>query len=217
MMTLREFAEQEFRGLDIVSVSQPEPVLLDRNVMAVTDDVDQAREAVLALEDLEIDDSRLGLVVLEPPHRWGPEWKEGKADPEGATKPVTRAPMGAATGAVLGALVIGVLAAFLGNGSTGMVGLIVGAVAGGVLGAIIAVFAGLGGSDAVSGDVRVAQGDAGGPRLLAHERSGRGKRGAQAPFLPIMGRPLRRRCQGKDEAPLTWLAPFGPVRSASVW
>ena len=38
-------------------------------------------EAVLALEDLEIDDSRLGLVVLEPPHRWGPEWKEGKADP----------------------------------------------------------------------------------------------------------------------------------------
>jgi hypothetical protein len=148
MMTLREFAEQEFRGLDIVSVSQPEPVLLDRNVMAVTDDVDQAREAVLALEDLEIDDSRLGLVVLEPPHRWGPEWKEGKADAEGATKPVTRAPMGAATGAVLGALVIGALAAFLGNGSTGMVGLIVGAVAGGVLGAIIAVFAGLGGSDA---------------------------------------------------------------------
>ena len=56
--------------------------------------------------------------------------------------------MGAATGAVLGALVIGLLAAFLGNGSTGMVGLIVGAVAGGVLGAIIAVFAGLGGSDA---------------------------------------------------------------------
>jgi hypothetical protein len=148
MMTLREFAEQEFRGLDIVSVSQPEPVLLDRNVMAVTDDVDQAREAVLALEALEIDDSRLGLVVLEPPHRWGPEWKEGKADAEGASKPVTRAPMGAATGAVLGALVIGALAAFLGNGSTGMVGLIVGAVAGAVLGAIIAVFASLGGSDA---------------------------------------------------------------------
>ena len=56
--------------------------------------------------------------------------------------------MGAATGAVLGALVIGALAAFLGNGSTGMVGLIVGAVAGGVLGAVTAVFAGLGGSDA---------------------------------------------------------------------
>lgn len=147
-MTLREFAEQEFRGLDIVSVSQPEPVLLDRNVMAVTDDVELARAAVLALEDLEIDDSRLGLVVLEPPHRWGPEWKEGKADAEGASQPVTRAPMGAAAGAVLGALLIGGLAAVLGNGSTGMVGMLVGAVAGAVLGAIVAVFASMGGSDA---------------------------------------------------------------------
>jgi len=148
MMTLREFAEQEFRGLDIVSVSQPEPVLLDRNVMAVTDDVQLARQAVLDLEALEVDDARLGLVVLEPAHRWGPEWKEGKADIEGATRPVTRAPIGAVTGAILGALLIGGLAAILGNGSTGMVGMIVGAVAGSVLGAIIAVFAGLGGSDA---------------------------------------------------------------------
>ena len=39
MMTLREFAEREFTGLDVVSVSQPEPILLERNVMAVTDDV----------------------------------------------------------------------------------------------------------------------------------------------------------------------------------
>src|SRR5262245_52412559 len=148
MMTLREFAEQEFRGLDIVSVSQPEPVLLDRNVMAVTDDVLQARQAVLDLEALEIDDARLGLVVLEPPHRWGPEWKEGKTDVEGATKPVTRAPFGAVSGAVVGALLIGALAAVLGNGSTGMVGMIVGAVAGSVLGAMIAVFAGMGGSEA---------------------------------------------------------------------
>ncbi len=148
MVTLREFAEQEFRGLDIVSVSQPEPVLLDRNVMAVTDDVELAREAVLALEALEIDDSRLGLVVLEPPHRWGPEWREGKAGAEGATKPITRAPMGAATGAILGALVVGVLAAVLGNSETGMAGLLVGAVAGAVLGAIVAVFASMGGSDA---------------------------------------------------------------------
>ena len=216
MMTLREFAEQEFRGLDIVSVSQPEPVLLDRNVMAVTDDVDQAREAVLALEDLEIDDSRLGLVVLEPPHRWGPEWKEGKADAEGATKPVTRAPMGAATGAVLGALVIGALAAFLGNGSTGMAG------DRRRRGWRRArrdhrVFAGLGGSDAYGETFVSPKEMPGGPRLLAHERSGRGKRGPQAPFLPSMGRPLRRRHQRKDEAALTWLALFGRVRSASDW
>jgi len=153
MMTLREFAEQEFKGLEIVSVSEPEPVLLDRNVMAVTDDVEMARAAVISLEDLEPDGARLGLVVLGAAHLWGPEWREdkGKADPEGTTSPAARAPMGAVTGAVLGALVVGALAALLGNGDTGMAGMIVGAVAGAVLGAIVGAFTGMGASDAYRG------------------------------------------------------------------
>ncbi|HTN81586.1 MAG TPA: hypothetical protein VMK16_18080 [Acidimicrobiales bacterium] len=150
-MTLREFAEQEFRGLEIVSVSEPEPILLDRNVMAVTDDVEMARAAVVALEDLEPDGARLGLVVLGAGHLWGPEWHEGasgNAAPEGATSPAARAPMGAVTGAIIGALVVGILAALLGNGDTGMVGMIVGAVAGAVIGAMVAAFSAMGGSDA---------------------------------------------------------------------
>jgi len=150
MMTLREFAEREFTGLDVVSVSQPEPILLERNVMAVTDDVDQARAAVVALEDLEIDDARLGLVLLEPPHAWGAAWHEpGNADPEGATRlAAVRAAIGAVIGAVLGGALIGLIAAAMGGGSTGLAGALVGAVAGAVLGAIICVFAGLGGSTA---------------------------------------------------------------------
>ncbi|HMK11241.1 MAG TPA: hypothetical protein VK461_06650 [Acidimicrobiales bacterium] len=153
-MTLREFAEQEFKGLEIVSVSEPEPILLDRNVMAVTDDVDMARAAVVALEDLEPDGARLGLVVLGAAHLWGPDWHEGpswKTDPEGATGPASRAPMGAVTGAIIGALVVGLLAALLGNGDTGMVGMIVGAIAGGVIGAIVAAITAIRGSDADRG------------------------------------------------------------------
>ncbi len=153
MMTLREFATQEFAGLDIVSVSQPEPVLLDRNVMAVTDDVEQARAAVIALEDLEVDDARLGLVVLEPPHPRQSGWHDtGHADPEGATRLVAeRAAIGAAVGAVTGSALIGLIAAGLAGGSSGLLGAVVGAVAGAVLGAIISVFAGMGGSDAYRG------------------------------------------------------------------
>jgi hypothetical protein len=151
MMTLREFASQEFAGLDIVSVSQPEPVLLDRNVMAVTDDVEQARAAVIALEDLEVDDARLGLVVLEP--TWAPQGHDsGHADQEGATRLVAeRAAIGAATGAIAGAALIGLVAAGLAGGNSGLIGAVVGAVAGAVLGAIISVFAGMGGSDAQRG------------------------------------------------------------------
>ena len=150
MMTLREFAEREFMGLDVVSVSQPEPVLLERNVMAVTDDVDQARAAVVALEDLEIDDARLGFVLLEPPHAWGTEWHEaGHTDPEGATRlAAVRAAIGAVVGAVIGGALVGLIAAAMGGGNTGLAGAVVGAFTGAVLGAIICVFAGLGGSTA---------------------------------------------------------------------
>jgi hypothetical protein len=152
MMTLREFAEREFTGLDIVSVSQPEPVLLERNFVGVTDDVEKARAAVVALEDLEIDDARLGLVVLESPHAWGADWHEpGHADPEGATRvAAVRAAIGAVIGAVIGGALIGAIAAAMGGGSTGLAGAVVGAVAGAVLGAIVCVFAGLGGSTAYS-------------------------------------------------------------------
>ena len=150
MMTLREFAEREFMGLDVVSVSQPEPVLLERNVMAVTDDVDQARAAVVALEDLEIDDARLGFVLLEPPQVWDTEWHEpGQADPEGATRlAAVRAAIGAVVGAVVGGALVGLVAAAMGGGSTGLAGAVVGAFTGATLGAIICVFAGLGSSTA---------------------------------------------------------------------
>ena len=152
-MTLREFVHRQFAGLEIVSVSQPEPTLLDRNVVAVTDDLDQARQAVLTLEDLEIDDSRLGFVVLDGPYEsaaWShPEEGDGHTDSEGATRMVvTRAVVGGVFGAVVGALVIGLIATILGNGGTGLAGAIVGAFAGSVIGAIATVFSGMGGSDA---------------------------------------------------------------------
>lgn len=150
MMTLSEFASKEFSDLDIVSVSQPEPVLLERNVMAITDNPEQARAAVLILEDLERDDARLGLVVLERTHDWDDGWRDhGQADPEGATKLVAvRAAIGAVVGAIAGAALIGLIAAALSGGSTGALGAVVGAMAGAVIGAIVCAFAGLGGSGA---------------------------------------------------------------------
>ena len=63
-LTLGEFVRRELPHLNIASISQPEPELARHNVVAATQDIDAARAAVLQLEALEADDSKLGFVVL---------------------------------------------------------------------------------------------------------------------------------------------------------
>lgn len=133
--------------LQIVSVSQPEPHLERFNVVATTSDADGARAAVVDLEAEEIDDARIGLVVLGSPTD---EDEPTGVDPEGLGRTVAaRILAGGAIGAVVG----GVVGAAVGALSGGTAPVILGAALGGavllaVLGAIWAAFRGFGGSDA---------------------------------------------------------------------
>ena len=130
-------------------MSQPEPELARHNVVAATRDIDAARSAVLALEALEADDAKLGLVVLSTDGE--ADLVDGRADPERVTRMVaSRTLAGGTLGAVAGALLIGGAIALVANASasTATVAAIGGAIIGGVFGAIWVVFAGMGGSDA---------------------------------------------------------------------
>ena len=105
-LTLGDFVRREVPHLRIASMSQPEPELARHNVVAATRDIDAARSAVLALEALEADDAKLGLVVLSTDGE--ADLVDGRADPEGVTRMVaSRTLAGGTLGAVAGALLIG--------------------------------------------------------------------------------------------------------------
>jgi hypothetical protein len=145
-LTLGEYVQRLNPQMHLVSVSQPDPRLARHNVLAVTGDVEAARKAVLELEALEADDAKLGLAVLS---RSGEaDVVDGRVDPEGVTRMVgSRILVGGALGVLVGALLIGGMAALFASDSA-LVLAIAGAVLGGVFGATGVVFAGMGGSDA---------------------------------------------------------------------
>jgi hypothetical protein len=79
----------------------------------------------------------------------GPDRVAGGADPERVTRTVaTRALVGGAIGALVGALLLGGALALFAGGSTALVAALGGAFIGGVFGATWVVFARMGGSDA---------------------------------------------------------------------
>ena len=130
-----------------MSVSKPEPHLEPLNVVATTADQGVARTAVLELEAEEIDDARIGLIVLGPPTD---EAETRGVDPEGVGRAILPrillgGPLGAAVGAGAGAIiaaVAGARPAFVAAAA------LAGAAILGVIGAIWATFPRLGASDA---------------------------------------------------------------------
>ena len=144
---LSDFARRVVPQLDVVSVSSPEPVPSRHNVVAFVRSPDHGRQAVVALEDIERDDGRIGLVVMGGDVV---ERHDGTVDPEGVTRSIApRLLLGALVGALVGAIVVG--------GATWLVadddGIVPGAALGGAamfatFGAVWATFAGFGGSDA---------------------------------------------------------------------
>jgi hypothetical protein len=130
-----------------VSVSNPEPHLERLNVVATTSDPAVARAAVLELEAEEIDDARIGLVVLGPPTD---ETEPDGIDPEGVGRTILpRILTGGALGAVVGAGVGAIIAAAAGVRPAFVVAAaLAGAALVGVLGAFWATFPSLGASDA---------------------------------------------------------------------
>lgn len=142
---MRDIAHLIAPDADIVAASNPEPVLRSMNVVAVFESDDTSRNAVLALEDLEDDDSAIGLTAL------GHESRSQGVQPEDqsiAGDALRRAAKGAAIGAVVSAFVIG--------GATALIsvsGVVVGAALGGALfgafvGGVWGAFLRFGGSDA---------------------------------------------------------------------
>ena len=194
-------------GLDVVSVSQPEPVLLERNVMAVTDDVDQARAAVVASKisrsttrgSASSCSNRLmrGHRVARSRSHGPGRSDAARCRPRGHRRSRGRCHRRCARGPDR-----------RGDGwrQHGLTGAVVGAFTGAVLGAIICVFAGLGGSTAYTDtfidakDSHVCLG------VVAHQRSRRGEGRPHAAFRPSRGPTFRCRRERQDEAALTWHA-----------
>ena len=141
--------------LQILSGSQPTPLLREHNVVALAKDAESARRAVLALESIEHSDDQLGTVVMGTALGDGgaprqPDDGNGRVDPEGVGRQIfPRVLLGGAVGALVGAVVIGGGALAFGADGGQLVGAAVaGAMLLGVFGAIWFTFAGLGGSDA---------------------------------------------------------------------
>jgi hypothetical protein len=157
MHSLNDVARRLAPHLRIISASRPTPVLRDHNVLALADDAEAGRRAVLALESVEYADEQLGTVVMgavpPTPERFvadGAGDVDGHVDPEGVSREIVpRVLLGGLIGAIVGALVVG--GAALAFGASGWE--VAGAAAAGamlfaVFGAIWYTFAGLGGSDA---------------------------------------------------------------------
>jgi hypothetical protein len=145
-VTLRDVAERLFPDEEIVSISNPEPILRRYNVVAVAPSAEPARKAVLDLEAIEADDAAIGVVVLGSQHA---EPADGKVDSEGVTRAVfPRVVVGGLVGFVVGSVLIGGGAALLGADSAWIGAALGGGLMGSVFGAIWVVFARLGGSDA---------------------------------------------------------------------
>jgi hypothetical protein len=153
--SLNDVARQIAPHLRIISASRPTPVLRNHNVIAVAENAEAGREAVLALESIETDDDKLGTVVMGA----APTTGEGsvaavsgeeRPDPEGVSRLIIpRVLSGGIAGALAGALLVGGGAYLL--GATGW--RLVGAALGGmmllaVFGAMWMTFAGFGGTDA---------------------------------------------------------------------
>lgn len=121
---MTEWARRQAPHLSEVSGTTPDPELEEHNLVAVTHDVDTAREVALAFERARTTDSEVSTVVLGHPVD---RTDRPLADPEGVTTHAARrAAMGAVPGAVVGAVVIG-LAVFLISGSgPGLVGAVIG-------------------------------------------------------------------------------------------
>lgn len=130
-----------------MSVSNPEPHLERLNVVATTAEKEVARTAVLELEAEEIDDARIGLVVLGPPTD---EAETQGVDPEGVGRAILpRILLGGALGVAVGAGAGAIVAAVAGAQPAFVVAAaLAGAAIVGVIGAIWATFPRLGASDA---------------------------------------------------------------------
>ncbi|WP_420452154.1 hypothetical protein [Ilumatobacter sp.] len=152
---VRDLAKILAPDATIVSTSSPEPALKSLNVVAIFDDDEASRSAVLALEGVENDDASIGLVSLASKSAGAaderPEARAAGVQPEDtdiASDTLGRTAKGGIIGAVVGAAIFALVGFLLAEG-----GVIIGAAVGGALfgafiGGVWGAFARFGGSDA---------------------------------------------------------------------
>lgn len=145
-ITLADWVTRQAPDLDIVTTSEPQPVLQDYNVVAVSGTVEAARAVVLEWERIESHDGAVGFVALGPPSGGSDDPTPAGADPRHVVRhTVLRANRGLIPGALIGATVVTLLAWFLTGWSGVLVGALVGGAAiGGVCGAFLAFASGTG-------------------------------------------------------------------------
>lgn len=142
---LRDLAQLIAPDAPIASTSNPEPALRSYNVVALFREQDDTRDAVLALESIEADDAAIGLVTfgaLDAPSGFQPE------DRRITSETLSRAGKGAAIGAVISALIIGLGSLAFSTSTVAIGGAVGGALFGAFIGGLWGAFLRFGGSDA---------------------------------------------------------------------
>lgn len=158
-MTLGEWAQSQRSDLVVTSKSEPEPVMLAHNLVAVLDDIEEAREIVRKWERIQTAEAGVGFVAMGRPETASPPVARAvrrhdsgtpKTDPEKVTSHTGRRVLrGAIPGAVIGALVVGVIVAIGEPGLGPIIGAaLAGAAFGFVAGGVASYVAGTGWSEA---------------------------------------------------------------------
>lgn len=145
-ITLVDWAARQAPDMEVVTSSEPQPVLQDFNVVAVSDTVEAVRAVVLEWERIEPHDGAVGFVALGTPSDGRDDRTPPGSDPRDVVRHATlRANRGLIPGALLGAAVVTLLAWFLTGWSGVLVGAMVGGAAiGGVCGAFLSFASGTG-------------------------------------------------------------------------
>lgn len=142
---LRDIARLVKPDTEIASASNPEPPLLAYNVVGVFSEQDDSRDAVLALESIEADDAAIGLVTFGSTDSTVGFRRE---DTKITGETIGRAGTGAAIGAVIAALIVGLGSLAFSTSTMALGGAIGGALFGAFIGGLWGAFIRFGGSDA---------------------------------------------------------------------
>lgn len=143
--TLGEWAVEYAPGSHIVAASEPEPVLLAHNLIAVGRSVDTIRQVVLEWERIREPDAAVGFVAISSaPSDATPE--PSGADPEHvAEHTAAKVLRGAVPGALIGGGVIGLIVLAVAGWDTAVLGALAGGAAfGAVAGAVLSFAMGTG-------------------------------------------------------------------------
>lgn len=120
-----EWVSQQRPDLRLVGTADPDPVLLEDNLVAFVDSPARGRDVALAFERTRTDHAEIGTVVLGP--------ADGPPQPADDAEEVTRhagrrALYGAVVGAVIFATVIGLISWALFGGAAAVIGAAIGGV-----------------------------------------------------------------------------------------